>query len=138
MANYIVQKESLEIVADSIRAKAGTSGKLVFPHGWKAAVDGITGGGSSGGGDGSAPDGSAVTFGYENGEPVEREEQYAITSADLNELGKIVQGVANTTSLLTVADMRYWLSRARFIPQAYATTEISTYGSRLSVSAMGE
>lgn len=50
MDNYIVQKESLEIVADAIRAKAGTTGKLVFPHGWKAAVDGITGGGSGGNG----------------------------------------------------------------------------------------
>lgn len=47
MANYIVQKESLEIVADSIRAKAGISAKLEFPLGWKAAVDGITGGGSA-------------------------------------------------------------------------------------------
>lgn len=46
--NYIVQKESLETVADSIRAKAGISEKLVFPDGWKAAVDGIqTGGGGS-------------------------------------------------------------------------------------------
>ena len=45
--NYIVQKESLESVADSIRAKAGSSEKLVFPDGWKAAVDGITGGGGS-------------------------------------------------------------------------------------------
>jgi hypothetical protein len=46
MAKYIVQKESLETVADSIRAKAGISEKLVFPNGWKAAVDGIKGGGS--------------------------------------------------------------------------------------------
>lgn len=45
MAIYIVQKESLETVADSIRAKAGISEKLVFPDGWKAAVDGIEGGG---------------------------------------------------------------------------------------------
>lgn len=47
MANYIVQKESLEIVADSIRAKAGTTEKLEFPYGWKAAVDGIKGGSGS-------------------------------------------------------------------------------------------
>lgn len=45
MANYIVQDTSLETVADSIRAKAGISEKLEFPLGWKAAVDGITGGG---------------------------------------------------------------------------------------------
>ena len=51
MANYIVQKESLETVADSIRAKAGISEKLVFPDGWKAAVEGITGGGNGGGRD---------------------------------------------------------------------------------------
>lgn len=51
MEAYIVQKESLETVADSIRAKAGISEKLEFPLGWKAAVDGIqTGGGNSGGG----------------------------------------------------------------------------------------
>lgn len=50
--NYIVQKESLESVADSIRSKAGISEKLEFPLGWKAAVDGIqTGGGTAGGGD---------------------------------------------------------------------------------------
>lgn len=50
--NYIVQKESLESVADSIRAKTGISAKLEFPLGWKAAVDGIqTGGGTAGGGD---------------------------------------------------------------------------------------
>lgn len=47
MANYIVQDTSLETVADSIRAKAGISEKLVFPDGWKAAVDGIKGGGGS-------------------------------------------------------------------------------------------
>ena len=52
MAIYIVQKESLETVADSIRAKAGTTEKLEFPSGWKAAVENISGG--------SAPDGSAV------------------------------------------------------------------------------
>ena len=46
MANYIVQEESLEIVADSIRAKAGTTEKLAFPYGWKAAVEGIQSGGA--------------------------------------------------------------------------------------------
>jgi hypothetical protein len=48
MANYIVQDTSLETVADAIRAKAGISEKLMFPDGWKAAVDGIQSG--SGGG----------------------------------------------------------------------------------------
>ena len=50
MANYIVQKESLEIVADSIRAKTGVSEKLEFPYGWKVAVDGIQLGGIGTGG----------------------------------------------------------------------------------------
>ena len=45
--DYIVQDTSLETVADAIRAKAGISEKLEFPLGWKAAVDGITGGGSA-------------------------------------------------------------------------------------------
>jgi hypothetical protein len=48
MANYIVQDTSLETVADAIRAKAGISEKLVFPDGWKAAVDGIQSGGVEG------------------------------------------------------------------------------------------
>lgn len=114
MANYIVQKESLESVADSIRAKAGISEKLVFPDGWKATVDNIS--------EGSAPDGSAVTFGYENGEPVEREEQYTIASADLNELGAVTQKMAGKRALMTVADMVYWLKRVQFIPQGNATS----------------
>lgn len=54
MANYIVQDTSLATVADAIRSKAGISEKLVFPDGWKAAVDGIqTGGGTGTGGDGA-------------------------------------------------------------------------------------
>lgn len=114
MANYIVQDTSLATVADSIRAKAGISEKLEFPNGWKAAVDNIS--------VGSAPDGSAVTFGYENGEPVEREEQYAIASADLNELGAVTQKMAGKRALMTVADMVYWLKRVQFIPQGNATS----------------
>ena len=106
MANYIVQDTSLETVADSIRAKAGVSEKLEFPLGWKATVDSIS--------TGSAPDGSAVTFGYENGEPVEREEQYAIASADLNELGAVTQKMAGKRALMTVADMILHLQQAAF------------------------
>jgi hypothetical protein len=39
--------DGLDIVENSIRAKAGLTEKLAFPAGWKAAVDGITGGGSA-------------------------------------------------------------------------------------------
>lgn len=46
MEAYIVQKESLEIVADAIRAKTGGAEPLAFPAGFVDAVEGITGGGS--------------------------------------------------------------------------------------------
>lgn len=51
MANYkIVDTEQLEAdltsVADSIRAKAGTSGTMAFPDGFKSAVEGIEKGGT--------------------------------------------------------------------------------------------
>ena len=126
MADYVVQEESLESVADSIRAKAGISEKLEFPNGWKATVDNIS--------VGSAPDGSAVTFGYENGEPVEREEQYAIASADLNELGAVTQKMAGKRALMTVADMIYWLNRVQFIPQGNAE---SAFALNFSSAASG-
>ena len=51
MANYkIVDTDQLEAdlasVADSIRAKAGTSGTMAFPAGFKSAVEGIEKGGT--------------------------------------------------------------------------------------------
>lgn len=118
MANYIVQDTSLETVADAIRAKTGGTEKLVFPAGFVEAVENIS--------VGSAPDGSAVTFGYENDAPVEREEQYAIASADLNELGAVTQKMAGKRALLTVADMIYWLNRVQFIPQGNAESVMNT------------
>ena len=129
MEAYIVQKESLETVADSIRAKAGISEKLEFPLGWKATVDNIS--------VGSAPDGSAATFGYENGEPVEREEQYAIASADLNELGAVTQKMAGKRALMTVADMIYWLNRVQFIPQGNAESTFNTSDVSFAANAVG-
>lgn len=53
MANYkVVDADQLDAdlasVADAIRAKAGTAGKMAFPAGFKGAVEGIrTGGGST-------------------------------------------------------------------------------------------
>lgn len=73
----------------------------------------------------SAPDGASVTFGYENDEPVEREEQYAIASADLNELGTITQKMSGKRVLMTVADMIYWLNRVQFIPQSSAESVLA-------------
>ena len=46
---YVVSGDSLRDVADSIRAKGGTSAQLEFPDGWMDAIDDIeTGGGSIG------------------------------------------------------------------------------------------
>ncbi len=44
MSEMIVQRESLQSVADKIKAKAGTTGDLVFPEGFENAVDSISGG----------------------------------------------------------------------------------------------
>lgn len=41
MAKRTVEESSLTLIADSIRAKAGKSGKLEFPFGFKSTVDGI-------------------------------------------------------------------------------------------------
>ena len=53
MANYkVVDADRLDAdlasVADSIRAKAGTTGQIAFPDGFKSAVEGIQTGGGSG------------------------------------------------------------------------------------------
>lgn len=41
MAEFLVQSESIETVADAIRAKTGVSGKLTFPEGFANAISGI-------------------------------------------------------------------------------------------------
>ena len=51
MANYkVVDADQLDAdlasVADSIRAKAGTTGEMAFPAGFKSVVDGIQIGGA--------------------------------------------------------------------------------------------
>lgn len=66
--------------------------------------------------------------------PVEREETYAISSGDLNALGAIGQEVANVSSLMTIADIIYWLNRAKFIPQGNAP---SSFGLDFESSAVG-
>ena len=122
--------DKLTAIADAIRAKTGKEAEMTLAE-MPSEISNIQTGSN-------IPDGTEVTFGYENGAPVEREEAYAISCTELNELGKIVQGVANTASLLTIADMNYWLSRAKFIPQAYANTEIPATSQRLLVGAIGE
>lgn len=121
---YAVKSEWLISVADEVRRLTGSTDKLT-PEQIESGLKGVSG---------VVSDGTSVTFGYENDAPVEREESYAITSNDLNQLGKIVQGVANTNSLLRVADMVYWLSRARFIPQAHANTTVEASSTRYTVT----
>ena len=41
MAEYMIQGESLTAVANAIRERAGTNEPLVFPEGFKSAVEGI-------------------------------------------------------------------------------------------------
>jgi hypothetical protein len=56
------------------------------------------------------PDGTNVTFGYVGENPVEREEAYAISSSDLNKLGRLAQKVEATNSLFTLKDIIYIFS----------------------------
>ena len=44
---YIVTKEDMESVANSIRAKAGTTEKVSWPDGFKSMVENISSGGAS-------------------------------------------------------------------------------------------
>lgn len=82
---------------------------------------------SAGGGD-TIPDGTEVTFGYENGAPVEREEAYVISSAVLSRIASHTQRMAGTHNLLNVAEIDYWLGRVVHIPQGNAVAEINFAG----------
>ena len=66
------------------------------------------------------PDGSVTTFGNVDGNPVEREEAYAINATELNAIGAITQKMAGKKALMTVAEMIYWLNRVQYIPQGNA------------------
>ena len=50
MANYIATDTDLEVVADAIRAKGGTSAQLLFPSGFANAIAAIDTSGGGGGG----------------------------------------------------------------------------------------
>ena len=47
MDNYIVSREDMVAVAEAIRAKGGTTDALVFPNGWKTAIEATQGSGST-------------------------------------------------------------------------------------------
>ena len=85
----------------------------------------------------SVPDGTGVTFGNVDGEPVEREEAYAITSEDLNAIGAATQKMAGKLNLMTVAEMVYWLNRAIYFPQGWASSTLDMTAMVFETSAVG-
>jgi len=110
---------ALTSTAVAIRAKAGGVAPIPFDieggTGFAGAIEPIS----------SSPDGTEVAFGNQNGEPVEREDAYSISSEDLNAIGAITQKMAGKSALMTVADMIYWLNRVQFIPQGNAESSFS-------------
>ena len=129
MADYLVHDVSLAAVADAIRAKSEATGPLAFPDGFVQAVERITAGTS-------VPAVGSVTFGREDGQPVQREQAYAVSAEDLNTLGTIVQSVSGRAALVTVEEMIYWLERAQFVPQGNALSS-NTMGWRMASAAAG-
>ena len=117
MADYLVHDVSLAAVADAIRAKSEATGPLAFHDGFVQAV-------------------GSVTFGREDGQPVQREQAYAVSAEDLNTLGTIVQSVSGRAALVTVEEMIYWLERAKFVPQGNALSS-NTMGWRMVSTAAG-
>lgn len=57
--------------------------------------------------------------------PVERGSEYAVTSANLNDIAKRTQEMAGTTKLMTPEDIIYWLNRVKFIPHGNAESSFS-------------
>lgn len=57
--------------------------------------------------------------------PVERESNYSITSANLNDIAKRTQEMAGTRKLMTPEDIIYWLNRVKFIPHGNAESSFS-------------
>lgn len=110
MADYKISGARLTDIANSIRSKTGSTDPL-YVYQMATAIDDIVVGG------GAAPDGMEVTFGYEDGVPVAREEAYTVLSEMLNEIGAAVQTLSNKSSLMTLDEMLYHLSRAKVLPE---------------------
>ena len=111
--------EKLSAIADAIRYKTGKTDSLTLDQ-MVEEIEGI----ETGGGGGDVPNGSRVTFGYENGAPVEREAMYAIASVDLNELGAVTQKMSGKKALVTVSDMIRLLNQVQFIPRGNAESVV--------------
>ena len=129
--DYKISGERLTSIANAIRGKTGKEDSLTLEQ-MVTEIEGIEAGG------GAAPDGMEVTFGYENGEPVAREEAYTILGETLNELGRITQAVAGKTVLMTLDEMLYHLNRAKFIPEGFASSVFDMNTLDFESSAVGE
>ena len=57
--------------------------------------------------------------------PVERGSEYAVTSANLNDIAKRTQEMAGTRKLMTPEDIIYYLNCVKFIPQSNASSELT-------------
>lgn len=102
----------LTAIADGFRLSRGTTQKYTLDEMAVLASEKAT----------SVPDGTNVTFGNVDGNPAEREEAYAITSADLNELGAVAQRITKNSSLVTVGEIISILQLAEFLPVGQAST----------------
>ena len=96
MANYkVVDADQLDAdlasVADSIRAKAGTTDQMAFPDGFKSAVEGIQTGGSE-----KLPNADDTYF----GDTVTPKEAYVISGSSINRIISSGQQVAGIKTLL--------------------------------------
>lgn len=130
--------DKLKAIADGFRSARGTADPLTLdemavlasePAGMdEAQLDGIAEKVNELNGSENVAiiqDGSGITFGNQNGLPVERNEAYSISSDDLNALGAITQTMAGKHTLMTVSDMIQYLGTVQFIPRGNAESSFS-------------
>ena len=111
-------------ILDATRAKAGHSAPMLSGE-VAEKITGIQSGNA-------VPDGTDVTFGNVDGNPVEREEAYAVKSEDLNELGRIAQDVAGKNALMPIVEIIYTLDRAKFMPCGNAASSVRLFSQNSS------
>lgn len=135
MVDYKISGARLTDIANSIRSKTGSTDPL-YVYQMATAIDDIVVGG------GAAPDGMEVTFGYEDGTPVAREEAYTVLSEMLNEIGEAVQTLAGKTSLMTLEEMLYHIRRGQSLPENarlyYIGNAVSEFTLNFTSTATGE
>ena len=102
MANYkVVDADRLDAdlasVADSIRAKAGTTDQMAFPDGFKSAVEGIQTGGSV-----ELPDAEDATFGTGSGSDIT---EYKVQRSTMDGLADEARRIGETENELSTDEM---------------------------------